>query len=374
MYKIKESFEEPRISFATLPEKISLTRLDQRMLSNYFFRHLEIEKLRAQRTGSPLSIALLRLKQREDGRRINLLMTLEDIRKETRLTDICGFINQNTIGVLFPHTDETGAKETCAKLLKGKGANFSTTISTYPDHIFESLIKDECIQADAFPFEIDNLKNTSCFQLLIKRSMDIVGSVIGLIALLPIMLPVALAIKTTSPGPVIFTQKRLGSLGVPFTFYKFRSMYVNTNDQTHREYIKKFINGEHAEVNHGNEENPLYKMASDSRITKIGAFIRKTSIDELPQLFNVLKGEMSLVGPRPPLAYEVQNYQAWHLMRLLDMKPGITGLWQVEGRGRAEWNDSVRLDIQYIQNWSLMLDLKILIKTVMEVLRCKGAV
>jgi lipopolysaccharide/colanic/teichoic acid biosynthesis glycosyltransferase len=187
------------------------------------------------------------------------------------------------------------------------------------------------------------------------------------------MLITALAIKATSPGPVIFSQTRLGKQGTPFTFYKFRSMHVNMDNQIHREYVQDFIKGNHAKINQGDAEKPLYKIKSDPRITRIGKFIRKTSIDELPQFFNVLKGDMSLVGPRPPLPYEAEKYQAWHLRRILEMKPGITGLWQVEGRSKTEWNDSVRLDIRYIQNWSLLYDLKILLRTVKEVLRCRGA-
>ena len=151
-------------------------------------------------------------------------------------------------------------------------------------------------------------------------------------------------------------------------------MHIDTDDQIHRDYIGHFINGHHEKVNHGDAEEPMYKNKADPRITKVGSFIRKTSIDELPQFFNVLKGDMSLVGPRPPLPYEAEQYQSWHLQRILDMKPGITGLWQVEGRSKTDWDNSVRLDIRYIQNWSLKFDLKILIRTVEIVLKCKGAV
>jgi len=151
-------------------------------------------------------------------------------------------------------------------------------------------------------------------------------------------------------------------------------MHVNMDDQIHREYIRDLIKGDNAKINQGDAEDPFYKLKDDPRITKVGSFIRKTSIDELPQFFNVLKGDMSLVGPRPPLAYEAEKYQAWHLRRVLEMKPGITGLWQVEGRSKTGWDDSVRLDIRYIQNWSLLMDLKILLKTIGVVLKCRGAV
>jgi lipopolysaccharide/colanic/teichoic acid biosynthesis glycosyltransferase len=151
-------------------------------------------------------------------------------------------------------------------------------------------------------------------------------------------------------------------------------MHINMSDQIHRNYIDDYIKGNHEKINQGNADQPLYKNKSDPRITKFGQFIRKTSIDELPQFFNVLKGDMSLVGPRPPLPYEAEKYKAWHLSRILEMKPGITGLWQVEGRSKTEWDDSVRLDIRYIQNWSFIYDLTILFRTVKIVLKGSGAV
>jgi len=149
-------------------------------------------------------------------------------------------------------------------------------------------------------------------------------------------------------------------------------MYLNTDEGIHREYITRFINGRHEESNQGTEEQPLYKLKSDSRITWIGRMIRKTSIDELPQLFNVLKGEMSLVGPRPPVPYEVQQYQSWHLRRILEMKPGMTGLWQVEGRSETSFDNMVRLDLRYVRTWSLTFDVRILIRTVKVVLLSVG--
>ena len=151
-------------------------------------------------------------------------------------------------------------------------------------------------------------------------------------------------------------------------------MYWNVDDRVHREYVTNLIKGEHEKINQGDEEKPLYKMKSDPRVTPVGKIIRKTSIDELPQFFNVLKGEMSLVGPRPPLPYEVEKYEPWHLRRILEVKPGITGLWQVNGRSKTSFDDMVRMDLRYVQSWSLWLDIKILIKTVREVIRPNGAV
>jgi exopolysaccharide biosynthesis polyprenyl glycosylphosphotransferase len=340
-----------------------------------FLKQLRLETLRAQRSKSTLSIILLTLDKETDAESINMNEILGVVREKTRDTDISGFVNHKSLCVLLPDTDETGAKEICAKLVN-ETSQFSITTSSYPDHIFESLAKNGCVRPDAFPFELWDSGDTpdaSSFKFLLKRGVDIVGSIIGILVFMPVMLITALAIKATSPGPVIFSQTRLGKQGTPFTFYKFRSMHVNMDNQIHREYVQNFINGNHAKTNQGDAEKPLYKIKSDPRVTRVGKFIRKTSIDELPQFFNVLKGDMSLVGPRPPLPYEAEKYQAWHLRRILEMKPGITGLWQVEGRSKTEWNDSVRLDIRYIQNWSLLFDLKILLRTVKEVLRCRGA-
>jgi len=339
----------------------------------YFFEKLRIEKLRAQRSKSTLSIILLVLEKETDSEAINMRAILDGIQTKIRDTDISGLINHKTIGVLLPDTDENGANKLCEKLVNGN-PQFSATTSSYPDHIFESLEKIGAIQPDAHPFELKDSMDNVWFKLFLKRVLDIVGSIIGILILAPVMLVTALVIKATSPGPVIFSQIRLGKKGIPFKFYKFRSMHVDMDDKIHREYIQNFINGHLAKINQGDAEEPFYKMKADPRITRIGRFIRKTSIDEIPQFFNVLKGDMSLVGPRPPLSYEAEKYQSWHLRRIVDMKPGITGLWQIEGRSKTEWDDAVRLDIRYIQNWSLIMDLKILFRTVYIVLWCRGAV
>ena len=199
--------------------------------------------------------------------------------------------------------------------------------------------------------------------------MDIVGACVLLVLLAPVIMATAIAIKSTSPGPVIYTQVRLGRNAVPFRFYKFRSMTTGADENVHREFVSNLIDGRHEEINQGDAENPLYKLQGDPRVTRVGAFIRRTSIDELPQLFNVLNGDMSLVGPRPPIVYEAERYQSWHLRRVLEGRPGITGLWQIEGRNRVSFDDMVRLDLRYTRTWSIWLDLKILMRTVSTVLR-----
>ena len=181
----------------------------------------------------------------------------------------------------------------------------------------------------------------------------------------------------SSKGPVFFRQRRVGQYGKPFTFLKFRSMYVDNDPGVHQEYVTQLIAG-HAERNptngNGNGDGPgIYKLTNDSRVTRVGAFLRRTSLDELPQVLNVLRGEMSLVGPRPALPYEVAAYQTWHRRRVLEVKPGITGLWQVSGRCRVKFDEAVRLDIRYAKNWSPWLDIKILLRTPRAVWSGEGA-
>jgi lipopolysaccharide/colanic/teichoic acid biosynthesis glycosyltransferase len=195
-----------------------------------------------------------------------------------------------------------------------------------------------------------------------KRLMDIVGSATAVLLLSPIFLMVAVLVKLSSKGPIFFQQERLGQFGKPFTFLKFRSMYVNNDRRIHQEFMKRVIKGDHDGRAEGGSKG-VYKMTNDPRITKMGWILRRTSLDELPQFINVLRGEMSLVGPRPPIAYECQEYDIWHRRRVLEVKPGITGLWQVRGRSRVRFDDMVRLDLQYVRTWSLWLDLQILAQT-----------
>ncbi len=201
---------------------------------------------------------------------------------------------------------------------------------------------------------------TNADALVIKRIMDLVGSAVALVLLSPILLFTALAIKLEDGGPVLFVQKRCGLYGRSFPMYKFRSMVIDAEARK-------------AELERLNEmSGPVFKMARDPRITRVGAFIRKTSIDELPQFWNVLRGEMSLVGPRPPIPSEVARYERWQ-MRRLSMKPGITCIWQVSGRNHVDFDTWMKLDLQYIDNWSLFLDVKLLVKTVPAVLLGSGA-
>lgn len=196
---------------------------------------------------------------------------------------------------------------------------------------------------------------------IVKRASDLIIATLALVILSPLWLLIALLIKLDSRGPIFYKQERVGMDGRIFLFYKFRSMQVGSDDATHREYQRAYIKG-HADSNLGDDQRPVFKLRGDQRITRVGTLLRKTCLDELPQLFNVLRGDMSVVGPRPPIPYEVENYQLWHRKRL-DMKPGITGLWQVSGRNRLPFDEMVRMDLYYIENWSLLLDMKIILQT-----------
>ena len=206
-----------------------------------------------------------------------------------------------------------------------------------------------------------------------KRLIDILGAFLLLIVFSPTMIVVALLIKLTSKGPVFFKQDRVGHFGEHFKFLKFRSMRTDVDESIHKDYVTQYIKGEQAAVNHGTEDNPVFKLVDDPRVTKIGKFIRKFSLDEIPQLFNVLKGDMSLVGPRPPIPYEVEEYSDWHYRRITEVKPGISGLWQVSGRNSTTFDEMVRLDISYIDRWSVILDIQILFLTVGAVFNRSGS-
>ncbi|MGI8567452.1 MAG: sugar transferase [Pyrinomonadaceae bacterium] len=202
---------------------------------------------------------------------------------------------------------------------------------------------------------------------LVKRTSDIVISSLALSILAPLWMVIAALIKFDSRGPVFYRQERVGMDGRIFMFLKFRTMHTNSDDAAHREYQRKYIAGR-PDTNLGDGERPVYKLHDDPRVTRTGRVLRRLSLDELPQLLNVLRGDMSVVGPRPPIPYEVEAYELWHRKRL-DMKPGVTGLWQVSGRNRLPFEEMVRLDLFYIENWSLWLDLRIILRTLPVMLR-----
>lgn len=196
-----------------------------------------------------------------------------------------------------------------------------------------------------------------------KRLFDIVASLLVVVAGFPFFLAVSLLIKLTSRGPVLYSQQRVGENGRVFTLFKFRTMRTGSDDSIHREFTRSFIEGRMPNSSLDEKSPSIYKLTNDPRITPIGNFLRKTSLDELPQFINILKGEMTIVGPRPPLQYELEYYEEWHKLRL-KVKPGLTGLWQVSGRSSVPFNEMVKLDLYYIEHWTLLLDLKIMLRTI----------
>ena len=204
-----------------------------------------------------------------------------------------------------------------------------------------------------------------------KRVLDIAFSLLILIPLSIVIAVFAILIRIDSKGPIFFRQRRVGKNGVQFDMFKLRSMYVDSDDSFHRESIKQYMNG--AALNDKVNADNLYKLVDDPRVTRIGRFIRKFSIDELPQFINVFRGEMTLVGPRPPLPYEVEEYDSHHWIRLSG-KPGLTGTWQVYGRSRVPFQKMVEMDIEYLGEQSLLLDLKLIALTLPVMLKGRGGV
>ncbi|MEY6432076.1 sugar transferase [Thioalkalicoccus limnaeus] len=296
------------------------------------------------------------------------------LQNHIRETDLLGWYAHNQIAILLD-TDEHGARE-CIGRIKSKektdtaGHALTFQLLSYSESA-SSFVESHRPRVPALFIDCDP-RIASKSQLISKRLLDLCGSLIGILLLAPVMIAAALAVKLTSSGPIIFRQVRLGKDGKPFKFLKFRSMRADADQSLHRRHVKALMARDEKDEAMC-ERKAWFKIEADPRITPVGRFLRQTSIDELPQLFNVLRGDMSLVGPRPPIPYEVESYSAWHLRRILEVKPGITGFWQVEGRGAVTFDDMVRLDLQYARHWTVLTDIRILLKTVIVVLQQRGA-
>ena len=304
-------------------------RPDGALPINDFLQHLNREKRRSERSKAALSLVLYRVDMGNGVATKDADHFLELLHDAKRETDILGHVGDGMIAVLCPDTDEQGTQGFMRKIEDlSNGRPVEAVVATYPDHLFETLASGTRTQPAFQPFLVAEASELGHGSYPLKRGLDIVGALIAIAVLGLLMLVVALAIALTSTGPIIFKQKRLGKGGAPFTFYKFRSMVTNVDDTIHRDYVAKLITGEQIDAV-ADGKTPQYKMKSDPRVTRIGRFIRKTSIDELPQFFNVLKGDISIVGPRPCIPYEATHYQAWHLRRLVSVKPGITVLSKI---------------------------------------------
>jgi lipopolysaccharide/colanic/teichoic acid biosynthesis glycosyltransferase len=339
-----------------------------------FTRTLCLERKRTERSRRRFVLMLLELGPKIERDKAGVEKVLATLAQSTRDTDLTGWYEDRAVlGVIFTEIGSGEARAVVGALRTRVTNAMSKTLSG-------DQIKDTRLSFRVFPEEwgsdseggggadatfypdLKEERDARKASRVMKRSLDILGSLSLLILFAPVFAVIGIAIKLTSRGPMLFSQKRIGQYGNPFTFLKFRSMHASNDPTIHKEYVKQLIAGlPESELPHG--ETRVYKLTKDPRVTAVGRFIRRTSLDEIPQFWNVLIGEMSLVGPRPPLPYELEAYDVWHKRRLLDVKPGITGLWQVAGRSRVKFDDMVRLDLRYARTWSLGLDLKILLKT-----------
>ncbi len=351
-----------------------------------FRRILCWERKRAERSRKSFLLMLMDTGTvlRANRKQRVLTRILSALSCSTRETDIVGWYRGSAIlGVIFTEVREAERNAlqslVLAKLSEALRSSLGAedvdqiriSFHFFPENWDKpntSRLSDEKLYPDLF-----ERNEARKYRHVVKRVMDIVGSVVALILFCPLFALIALTIKLTSKGPVLFKQTRIGQYGTIFTFLKFRSMMPANDPGIHREYVKRFIIGEVDSDRSGRSQNVVYKIQEDPRITRVGKFLRKTSLDELPQFINVLKGDMSLVGPRPPIPYELEVYHAWHRRRVLEVKPGITGLWQVDGRSRTKFDDMVRMDLRYARRWSPWLDLMILLRTPRAALSGNGA-
>jgi len=340
-----------------------------------FHKMIALERKRSERSHKSFLLMLLdagdQLPSQPNGEALGKILAA--LALATRETDVTGWYQNNAIvGVMFTEIASEDRHSIVGTLLTRISVALKSSLSldlfnqvSISFHLFPEEFNRDMPQCPSdptlYPDILHRDKTKKLFSIM-KRLMDIAGSAAALTLFSPILVLIAVLIKLSSRGPVILKQKRLGQFGRTFTLLKFRTMYANSDPQIHREFMQRVITGNYdGTVEKG---KPVYtKMTDDPRVTRIGRLLRRTSMDELPQFFNVLKGDMSLVGPRPPLAYEYVNYDIWHRRRVVEGKPGITGLWQVSGRSRLPFDEMVRLDIQYEQAWSFWLDLQILMQT-----------
>lgn len=356
---------------------------DRQILNEKAFKHtIAIERKRTERSGEPFLLMLLAGDSEATEVSAKALENMAAaLLSHSRDTDVVGWYSeQSKVGVIFSGL-ETGDKNAIlsvilnrVKMILRDELNFNQfsqlriSFHFFPDWEQPNNPSDPVL----YPDLIKPGRRKRAL-LHFKRAIDVVGSAVLLVLCSPLLLAIAIAVRFSSKGPVFFRQQRVGQFGKCFTFLKFRSMYVNSDPQVHQRYVTRLISRDTEKEALKAENGGMYKLRNDRRITRVGNFLRRTSLDELPQLWNVLRGEMSLVGPRPAIPYELAAYQPWHRRRVLQAKPGITGLWQVAGRSRVRFDDMVRMDLRYATNWSLWLDLKILLLTPLAVFRGAGA-
>lgn len=351
-----------------------------------FSRAICLERKRTERSQRSFLLMLLDVSSVviNDTKDATLGTILSSLSVSIRETDVAGWHKDGTvIGIMFSEIANDARKSIVSTMLTRvngilyKNLTFEQfhqiSISHY---IFPEDWDTDVPQRPSHPTlypDLSKPENGTDLFSIAKRAIDVIGSAFGLLIGAPVLLLIAVAIKLSSQGPVLFRQQRVGQFGEPFVFLKFRSMKVGNDCAIHRDYVRALIGGQAERKASDGEGQGIYKLTKDPRVTRIGALLRRTSLDELPQLYNVLKGEMSLVGPRPAIPYEVEAYELWHRRRVLEAKPGLTGLWQVKGRSRVTFDDMVRLDVRYATTRSLWLDMKIILGTPRAVFWGEGA-
>jgi lipopolysaccharide/colanic/teichoic acid biosynthesis glycosyltransferase len=349
------------------------------LISQELFRDaLARERKRADRFEEAFVLVLVSLDS-QASRQSRWGRLFEALSKTKLDTDVIGWFEQGSVLGLIRSLADRDPKEMAATLASAIRAELVRCLT--PDNADCCSIRFEVYSphSDWIPPVLLNAENRrrtpqEVVRDAAKRALDIAGSAVFLIAFSPVFLIVSALVKLTSKGPVFFRQQRVGEAARPFMMLKFRTMHVNADERIHQQYVETFIqSSKTSESAKDSAKNVVFKIVDDPRVTPIGHFLRRSSLDEFPQFWNVLCGDMSLVGPRPPLSYEVARYKRWHRRRVLEAKPGITGLWQVTGRSRTTFDEMVRLDLRYARNCSVWTDLKILLATPRAVLSGRGA-
>lgn len=352
-----------------------------------FRKIIDRERDRANRTGEVFSMVVFVLPGNRESRNAPKLLS-EALSTRVRSIDVTGWLDPQHVGILLPETNSAGAykfaNKICQEMLL-KQCPIKYEILVYPS---EKMTDPEKMHQYELSGEPENKRKRApilgkwrfaksqrsidymfCLtKRSLKRGFDFLGAAVCLLVFSPLFLVVSVIIKVVSPGPVFYKQQRIGYAGKPFTFLKFRTMSQGADTHNHQEYLAQLIKAESDKMV---SDAPMTKMDHDPQIIPLGNLLRKSCLDELPQLINVLRDEMSLVGPRPPIPYEVKEYLSWHRGRF-DAIPGMTGLWQVSGKNKLSFREMVRLDIRYARERSLWMDFKILLRTPMAILEQAG--
>ena len=387
MSRLKEKFDFPGLLKFPSQRSVSLIQYEHEILAEHLFRRVFCwERKRAERSGKSFLLMLVNVERllRTNGNDETLSELVSALNCSTRETDIAGWYREGAIlGVIFIETHKADRDQLESLITARVTEEMRARLGTeHADQIHLSfhMFPEDCRQgtvgrmfdANLYPDLLER-DETRRFSYFVKRALDIVGSSVALVLCSPLLVAISLAVKLTSKGPILFKQERVGWYGRRFLCLKFRSMTCINDPGIHRGYVRRLIAGGGDSPRMSENRRDCYKIQADPRVTRVGKFLRRTSLDELPQFINVLKGEMSLVGPRPPIPYELEIYKAWHWRRVLEARPGITGLWQVKGRSRIKFDDMVRLDLHYAKTWSLWADIKILLQTPRAVLSGEGA-